>query len=53
MADVIAVMAHGRIVEQGTARNLINNPQSDETKKLLLSAKAMESNFALAKGASV
>ncbi len=53
MADAIAVMAHGRIVEQGIARNLINNPQSDETKRLLLSTRAMESNFALANGASV
>jgi peptide/nickel transport system ATP-binding protein len=53
MADVIAVMAHGRIVEQGTARNLINNPQSDETKRLMLSTRSLESNFALAKGASV
>jgi ABC-type glutathione transport system ATPase component len=53
MADVIAVMAHGQIVEQGIARNLIHNPQSDETKKLLLSTKALESNLVLAKGASV
>jgi oligopeptide transport system ATP-binding protein len=53
MADVIAVMVHGRIVEQGTARNLINNPQSDETKRLMLSTRSLESNFALAKGASV
>jgi ABC-type glutathione transport system ATPase component len=52
MADVIAVMAHGRIVEQGTARNLIDNPQSDETRKLLLSTRAVESNLALATGAS-
>ena len=53
MADVVAVMAHGRIVEQGSARNLINNPQSDETKKLVLSTRTLESAFALAKGASV
>jgi ABC-type glutathione transport system ATPase component len=53
MADVVAVMARGRIVEQGRALNLINYPQSDETKKLVLSTRTLESAFALAKGASV
>jgi peptide/nickel transport system ATP-binding protein len=52
MADVVAVMAHGRIVEQGIARDLINNPQSDETRKLLLSTRTVESSLALAEGAS-
>jgi ABC-type glutathione transport system ATPase component len=52
MADAVGVMAHGRIVEQGIACNLINNPQSDETKRLLLSTRAVESNLALAAGAS-
>ncbi len=51
MADVVAVMADGRIVEQGIARNVINNPQSEETRKLLLSTRAVESNLALATGA--
>jgi len=53
MADVVAVMAHGRIVEQGSALNLISNPQSDETKRLVLSTRTLESAFAVAKGASV
>jgi ABC-type bacteriocin/lantibiotic exporter with double-glycine peptidase domain len=52
MADAIAVMAHGRIAEQGIARNVINKPQSEETKKLLLSTRALESNLARAAGAS-
>jgi peptide/nickel transport system ATP-binding protein len=53
MAEVVAVMAHGRIVEQGIARNLIDKPRSDETRRFLLSARTVESNLALATGASL
>lgn len=50
MADEIAVMSGGRIVERGTTQQIIDDPQHEETRKLLASAKATESN--LAKGAS-
>ena len=52
MADEVAVMSGGRIVERGVTQQIISNPQHDETKKLLASAKATESNLQLAKGAS-
>jgi ABC-type glutathione transport system ATPase component len=52
MADVLAVMASGRIVETGSTREVVNNPQHDETKKLLTSTRAAESTLALGKGAS-
>ena len=35
MADRIAVMKQGRIVETGTAEEIFNNPQHDYTKQLL------------------
>lgn len=35
MADRIAVMRHGRIVEQGPARELLRHPEHDHTKELL------------------
>jgi peptide/nickel transport system ATP-binding protein/glutathione transport system ATP-binding protein len=52
MADVVAVMAQGRIVEQGPTRDLVANPQHEETKKLLASTRAVESELALGTGAS-
>jgi peptide/nickel transport system ATP-binding protein len=52
MADEIAVIADGRIVERGTAQQIIHDPQHEETKKLLASAKSTENNLKLAKGAS-
>lgn len=52
MADEVAVMSGGRIVEHGTTQQIVNNSQHDETKKLLASAKATENNLQPAKGAS-
>jgi len=40
MADVIAVMSHGRIVEQGSAQQIVTDPKHEETRKLLSSTQA-------------
>jgi len=52
MADAVAVMSHGRIVEQGSTRQIVRDPKHEETKKLLSSAKAAESQLARRDGAS-
>jgi peptide/nickel transport system ATP-binding protein len=52
MADEVAVMAKGRMVEQGSTRQVVDNPQHDETKKLLISTRAAESTLASGQGAS-
>jgi peptide/nickel transport system ATP-binding protein len=52
MADAIAVMSHGRIVESGSTQKIISDPRHPETKKLLSSAKAAEYKPQLSKGAS-
>ena len=38
MADSIAVMSHGRIVEQGSAQQIVTDPKHEETRKLFSSA---------------
>ena len=52
MADAVAVMSHGRIVEQGSTRQIVRDPKHEETKKLLSSAKTAESQLARRAGAS-
>ncbi len=52
MADTIAVMSHGRIVEQGTTPQVLADPEHDETKKLVTSANAAASQFFRRTGAS-
>jgi ABC-type glutathione transport system ATPase component len=52
MADAIAVMAHGRLVESGDAQRVVGNPQHEETRKLLTSTRTMEAGLALRAGAS-
>jgi peptide/nickel transport system ATP-binding protein len=52
MADAIAVMSNGQIVESGSTQQIISDPQHPETKKLLSSAKAAEYKPRLSKGAS-
>jgi peptide/nickel transport system ATP-binding protein len=52
MADALAVMADGRIVETGATQQIIADPRHEETKRLLASARAAESKFASAAGAS-
>jgi peptide/nickel transport system ATP-binding protein len=52
MADEIAVISNGRIVERGATQQIIHDPRHEETKKLFASAKATEGNMLLFKGAS-
>ena len=52
MADAIAVMAHGRIVENGSTQQVVANPQSEETKRLLMSTRAAEAHLAFRAAAS-
>lgn len=51
MADILAVMSNGRIVELGVTQQVIADPKCDETKSLLAAARAAESRFALSGGA--
>ena len=53
LADEIAVMAAGEIVERGPTSQVIGNPQHAETKALLASARGFQSTFESALGASV
>jgi ABC-type glutathione transport system ATPase component len=52
MADVIAVMSHGRIVEQGSTQQIVTDPKHEETRKLVSSAQATEPQLARRAGAS-
>jgi ABC-type glutathione transport system ATPase component len=52
MADVLAVMAEGRILETGATEQIVADPKQAETKRLLASARVLESRFASAAGAS-
>jgi peptide/nickel transport system ATP-binding protein len=52
MADVLSVMSDGRIVEMGATRQVIADPKHAQTQRLLASARATESKFELASGAS-
>jgi len=52
MADVVAVMAEGRIVEYGTTQQIIHDAQHSETKKLLAAARAAELKLAFSAGGS-
>jgi ABC-type microcin C transport system duplicated ATPase subunit YejF len=46
LANTIAVMANGRIIEQGPASQIINNASHVETRALLASAGAAQANLA-------
>jgi oligopeptide transport system ATP-binding protein len=52
IADVIAVMAGGRIVEIGSTREMMTGPKHEETIRLQRSARIAQSNFATITGAS-
>jgi peptide/nickel transport system ATP-binding protein len=51
MANVIGVMAGGRIVETGPAEQIVSNPMHAATKQLLASAKTTAAKFAAITGA--
>ena len=44
MADQLIVMHHGKVVDHGTREEVLNNPTSDYTKKLLEAVPEMEGN---------
>src|SRR5438552_1746178 len=46
LADTIAVMCNGTIVEQGPKSQLLSNPSHPETKSLLLPAKIFQKKYA-------
>jgi ABC-type glutathione transport system ATPase component len=53
MADWIAVMSGGTIVEQGPTAQIVSTPTHPETHSLLASAKTFESNYSAALGAAL
>jgi len=52
VADTIAVISAGRIVERGTTAQVIENPSHPETKALLASASTFQRNYAAVLGVS-
>ncbi|HVM91322.1 MAG TPA: dipeptide/oligopeptide/nickel ABC transporter ATP-binding protein [Terriglobales bacterium] len=50
LADTIAVMAHGKIVESGPAFETMTSPEHEETKRLVECARAAQANFAAVSG---
>ncbi len=52
VADSVAIMSSGRIVEQGPAREIIANPQKPETQALVAAADRLNAAFLKARGAS-
>ena len=52
MADSVAVMSAGQIVEQGPTREIILSPTQPETKALVTAAERFRTALAQAKGAS-
>ena len=52
LADAIAVISAGRIVEQGPTAQVISSPNHPETKALLASAKTFQKNYADVLGVS-
>jgi peptide/nickel transport system ATP-binding protein len=53
IADSIAVMSEGKIVEQGLASEIVSHPSHPETKRLLAARNAFRSSFAAAAGATL
>ena len=51
IANIVAVMSHGRIVEQGSSERVFSAPQHEETKKLLAAVDSVKSAFVRAAGA--
>jgi ABC-type glutathione transport system ATPase component len=52
VADFVAVMHQGRIVEYGSAAEVLGNPQQAETRKLMASVQILESAFRTARAGS-
>jgi peptide/nickel transport system ATP-binding protein len=52
MAENIAILSGGRIVEQGPTREVISNPTHSATRELVRSAQELRKSFFLSRGAS-
>jgi len=52
MADTIAVMAAGKIVEHGPAEQVVSDPQHQETRSLLRAARHIRASTTAARGTS-
>ena len=52
LADAIAVISAGRIVEQGPTAQVISSPNHPETKALMAAANAFQKNYADVLGGS-
>jgi len=52
LADRVAVMSNGRIVEAGAISTILRDPRHDDTRKLLSAAREAESTLAASTGAS-
>ena len=53
MADFIAVMSAGQIIEHGPTAQIVSNPIHPETQSLLASAKTFEANYSAVLGAAL
>ncbi len=53
MADTVAVMAHGYVVENRSIRELIADPRHEESKRMIALTRAAELELAFKAGASV
>ena len=53
MAEYVAIMSHGKIVEQGLANEIMTNPSQPEAKLLVAAAERFRAAFFHAQGASV
>lgn len=52
MADALAVMSEGRIVETGALQRILADPEREETKSILAAAREAGSRFSVSAGAS-
>jgi peptide/nickel transport system ATP-binding protein len=52
MADVVAVMSAGRIVEVGPSQQIVSSPKHYETKMLLAAAEGIRSRYDATRGLS-
>jgi peptide/nickel transport system ATP-binding protein len=52
VADSIAVMHHGKIVERGSRQQVLGNPQHAHTRELMGAVRTLEASFRTAQAGS-